>query len=194
MARSRPLLLISALCLLVAIGIAAWTLWPEPPPPTADDVAAVMTRHDPAALSPPQREQWMGEVVDTIDSLPPQEFQKLFQKAMADPTLRERFHALGPQQQHKIGLLLSEEQFARMVVEMSAPMVDFCRRLPGPLRRSVVRHVHRLSMEHAQARGQEMSKDDFAHWQKATTPRRRAEFIRSMRLMRQMLQEAHDRE
>ena len=191
MSRNRLLTLVgAAACLLAAIGIAAWTLWPEPPPPTADDVAAAMTRHDPATLPPAQHEQWVGEVATTIDRLPPHEFPKLFQRAMQDPVLRERFHALGPDQQHKLGLLLSEEQFARMVVELSAPMVSFCRRLPGPVRRHVVRQVHRLSKEHAAARGQEMTKENFAHWQKATTPSRRAEFIRSMRLMRQMLDDA----
>ena len=144
----------------------------DPAAAKADDVAAAMTRHDPATLPPAQREQWVGEVATTIDRLPPHEFPKLFQRAMQDPVLRERFHALGPDQQHKLGLLLSEEQFARMVVELSAPMVDFCRRLPTPVRRHVVRQVHRLSKEHAAARGQEMTKENFAHWQKATTPSR----------------------
>jgi hypothetical protein len=194
MRSKRLLLVVSALCFLAAAGLLAWTLWPGPAATTADDVVVAMKASDPATLPRHEADRWVRRVVTTIERLPPQEFQRLFQRAVGDEVLQRRFAALGPEQQQKLALLIPEEQFARLVVEMSVPMVQFCKSLPRPLRRGAVRHVHALSVRHAQARKAsgrpEMSREDFARWQKATTPRQRAEFIRSMREMRKLLQEA----
>jgi len=189
MRRKWILVIASAVCLLVAAGVLAWALRPEPPPPTADDVLAAVAESDPTQLSDEEVETWMARVASTLERLPPHEMQALVQKALGDEALRKRFEALTPEQRQKMAGLISEQQRARMMATMATGMVATFKVMPAPLRKMAFEKM-RAGREEHRGKHPKMTKERFAQFHAATTPTQRAEFVRAMREMRKMMQEA----
>jgi len=190
-----------AVCVVVLLGacasIVAWLVWPEPEPPTADDVLTVLTERDPAQLSEPELDAWIQQVASTVDRLPPHELQELVQKAIADEKLRARFESLSPEQRQKMGDLISEEQRAQLMSRMATTMVQALKVMPKPLRDAALKQMRTRGRGgpgggRGERRGGHpaMDKERLARWHSATTPRQRAEFVRAMREMRVMLEDA----
>ena len=80
--------------------------------------------------------------------------------------------------------------------EVLAGMVVFLPAMPKSLRVKAIREMHAQGKRQRARQGREgrghpeMTKERFAEWHAATTPRRRAQFVRAMREMRAMLEEA----
>ena len=189
--------IVSVVCVLAAAGALTWHFWPEPPPTTADQVyGSVMSDDNPLEMSPKELDRWVNDVADTVQRLPAHEMQKLLQVAMQDEEMRKRFESLKPETRRRLVDLISEEQRARLGAEMMEGMVQFLRAMPKPLRVRAIREMHERGKRHRERGGgegrghPEMTKERFAEWHAATTPRRRAQFVRAMRDMRQMLEEA----
>ena len=189
MTRKRLLIIGSIVCFVAAIGVLAWALWPGPPPTTADQVLAVMMEADPTQLSEEELDPWMKQVASTVDRLSPHELQKLVDRAIADETLRQRFGSMSPQQREKMANLVSEEQRARVMVRMAAAGVRRLKAMPAPLRKATLRLI-RARREAGGHGPPQVTKERMAQWYGATTPRQRAQFVRAMREMRRMLEEA----
>jgi len=195
--RKLTLGIVSVVYVLGAAGALTWHFWPEPPPTTADQVyGAVMSDDNPLEMSPEELDRWVNDVADTVEHLPAHEMQKLLQVAMQDEDMRKRFESLKPETRRRLMNLISEEQRARLGAEMMEGMVLFLRAMPKPLRVRAIREMHARGRRHRERGGREgrghpeMTKQRFAEWHAATTPRRRAQFVRAMRDMRKMLDEA----
>jgi hypothetical protein len=90
--------------------------------------------------------------------------------------------------------LISEEQRARLGAEMAQGMVAMLRAMPRSLRNRMIREMHERG-KRQRARGggrrdREFSTERFMEFHAATTPRQRAQFVRAMREMRRMMEEA----
>ncbi len=192
MSRPRLLLIIgSVLCLGGAATLFAWHFWPEPPPSTVDEVYGAVMSTDPTQLPEKDLERWIENVAATVERLPPHEFEKLITKALQDEQLRGRFESLKPEQRRKMMGLLSQAQQSRMMAKMGSSMVKYLKAMPAPLRKVALKTM----LAHRKSRGKgrrhhKMTRVRFAQRHAATTPRQRAEFVRAMREMRQMLEEA----
>lgn len=193
MARKALLVGASVVCLLGAGGLTAWHFWPQPPPTTAEEVVAAVMTSDPAAMPEKDLDAWIQAVASKAERLPPHEMQKLVEKALADPKVRERFESLSPEQRQKLVNLVSEEQRARMGAKFASGMVAALRVMPAPVRKMALEQMIQrrdAGMARAKAKGMEMSKDRVAQWLGATTPTQRAEMVRAMREMQQMMKDA----
>lgn len=187
----------SIVLLAAACGLLAWHFWPEPPPTTANQVyGTVMTQANPLEMSPEELDRWVNQVADVVERLPAHEFQKLLSSAMSDEEMRKRFESLKPETRRKLMNLISEEQRARMMAEMAQGMVAIFKAMPKPLRDAALRKMHEQGQRQRAQRGggrdghPEMTKQRFAEFQAATTPRQRATFVRAMREMRAMMESA----
>jgi Mg/Co/Ni transporter MgtE len=191
---SRRVLLIagSLVCLLGAGGVLAWQFWPAPPPTTADQVFTAVMTSDPATMSEKDLERWVETVAATVERLPPHEFEKLVTRALQDDTLRQRFDSLKPETRQKMMSLVSEEQRSRMMAKMGTTMVQYFRAMPPALRRIAFQQMMSRRDAHAGPDGKhpEMTKERIVQHHAATTPAQRAEFVRAMREMRQMMEDA----
>lgn len=193
--RRRVALVFACVCLLGGAGaILAFALRPGPPPSTADEVFAALDEVKPAELSDEDLDRWARKVASAIDRLPPHEFQRLVQKAVADESLRERFRSLDPEQRRKLMDLVSEEQRSRMMVSMAAAMVASLKAMPEELRTET---LQRMWERREQMRGEgkrsgrpRMTKERFVRRVAATTPTQRARLVRAMREMRRMMHQA----
>jgi Mg/Co/Ni transporter MgtE len=189
--RRLVLVLVSLACLGAAAGVLTWHFWPEPPPSTADQVYDAVMGAEPQELSDEEVADWIETVADTVDRLPPHEFEQLVTRALGDEKLRERFEALKPEQRRRLMNLVSEEQRSRMMAKMGPAMVKHFKAMPAPVRKVV---FEQMMKRHRERRGKgthpEMTPRRFVERHAATTPRQRAEFVRAMREMRKMLQEA----
>jgi len=195
--RTLAILIGSVACLAGAAAALGWYLWPEPPPTTADQVyGAVMSEDDPLEMSPEELDRWVNNVASVVERLPAHETQRLLEVALKDDRLRKRFESLKPETRQRLANLISQEQRARMAADMAVGMVQFLRAMPKPVRVRFIRQMHaRGERERAQRRGRgggkhEMTRERFAEWQAASVPRQRAKFVRAMREMRTMLEEA----
>lgn len=189
----RRWLVILGLALIPVLGAVLWFVWPEPEPPpsTADEVIETVLGEDPTELSGEELDRWMARVVATVDRLPPHEFQPLVQKAMANAELRARFESLEPEQRRRLRNLVSEEQRAQMGAGMAKGMVAVLKAMPKALRDTTIREFHERAKARRGEHGRrEMTPKRFAEWHAATTPKQRAEFVRAMRDMRQMMEDA----
>ena len=188
----RNVLMIGAcvVSLLGAGGVLAWHFWPEPPPPTAEDVYAAMTEVDPGELSEEELDRWVVKVADAVERLPAHEVEKFVGKAIADPKLRERFESLDEEHRKKLANLISDEQRARLMTEMVPRFVEQLKQMPPPARKLL---IHGMRAAHSRRRGgkrRTMSKERFAQFHAATTPRQRARIVRAFREMGKMMEEA----
>jgi len=186
----RRLLIASAILTATAAGIAVWRFRPPPPPPppsTTEDVYAAVARADPAKLADAEREQWVTEVAKTLERLPPHEFEKLVQRAMADPQWRERFDNLPPDQRRKLAGSISQEK----QLDMMLRVVKELKKAPPLLRKALIASAYkRMKSE----KHREVSKERMVERMASTTPTRRAEFVRALRDLRAMAEEAGIRE
>ena len=193
--RRKVLAVVICACLLgVAALVAVVTLKREPPPSTADEVFAAFGDARPEEMSDEELDRWARKVASAIDRLPPHEFQRLVQRAVADESLRERFRSLGPEQRRKLMDLVSEEQRSRMMMSMATAMVETLKAMPEPVRTETLRRMWARRQE-MRAGGKalghpRMSKERFARRVAATTPTQRARFVRAVREMRRMMQQA----
>jgi len=192
MARKTAVLVtMSVVSLAAAASLLAWHFWPEPPASTADQVVDTVMGSDPTQLSDDKVKDWIADVASTVDRLPPHEFEKLIVKAMGDENLRKRFEALKPEQRRKLMNLVSEEQRSRMFAKMGTSVVKYFKAMPAVLRNIAIREMHAKAhrgREGGKHRG--MSKQRLMERHASTTPKNRAEFVRAMRDMRKMLEEA----
>jgi len=190
--------IVSIVCVLGAAGVLAWHFWPEPPPTTADQVyGAVMTDDNPVEMSPEELDRWVNSVADTVERLPSHEMNKLLTVALQDEEMRKRFESLKPETRRRLARLISDEQRARLGAEMMQGMVQFLKAMPKPLRNKAIREMHehgKRQRERARKEGRggphEMTKERFAEFHASSTPRQRGQFIRAMREMRKMLDDA----
>ena len=186
----------SVVGLLAAAAMLVWHLWPEPPPTTADMVyGAVMAETDPLKMSPEELDRWVNDVASVVERLPPHEMQKLLTLALQNETIRQRFESLEPATRQRLVSLISQEQRARLGAEMAQGMVAFLKAMPRPVRNAAIRQMHEHGKRERGRRGgrgghPEMTKERFAEWQAASSPRQRSKFIRAMRDMRKMLEDA----
>ena len=132
----------------------------------------------------PEREKWLAEVGKALDRLPPHEFDKLVQKTITDEAWQERFRALPPEQRRKMGDLISQEKQLQFMLQI----VDVLKKLPAPLRKQIIVQ----GRERMQRDGvhREITKERMVEHMGSTTPTQRAKFVRAMREMRAMLEEA----
>lgn len=189
--------ILSVAAVLAAAGALAWHFWPEPPPTTADQVVGtVMVEDNPLEMSPKDLDRWVNSVADVVERLPPHEMEKLLRVAMQDQEMQRRFESLQPETRRRLMSLISQEQQARLGVEMATSWVAFMRAMPKSVRVRMIREMHkRRDRGHREGGGHpKMTKDRLAEFHAATTPRQRAQFVRAMREMRVMLEEAgiHD--
>ncbi|MFW6162616.1 MAG: magnesium transporter MgtE N-terminal domain-containing protein [Planctomycetota bacterium] len=190
--------ILSAVALLAAAGVLTWHFWPEPPPTTAQQVEqAVMTPTNPLEMSPQELDRWVNQVADTVERLPPHEMNKLLELALQNEELQERFRQLEPETRRRLMNLVSEEQRARLGAEMAQGMVAMLKAMPKSARNALLRSMHkRRQSERARGSGgdREFSTERFMEFHAATTPRQRAQFVRAMREMRRMMEDAgiHD--
>ena len=190
MSRTRAILLGASFLVLGGSGVLAWRLWPQPPPPpsTAEEMYATVMKADPAQLPEAQRNQWATEVAKTFDRLPPHELEKLLPKVMNDEAWNERFKSLGPEQHRKMRNAVSQEKQVKMMLQVMAML----KAMPAPLRKVLFtkgRERMRQGGGHPQ-----VSKEEMIEMIGATTPSQRAQFVRAMREMRTMLEQAGIRE
>jgi len=188
--RRRAILLALGAVVTAALAVVAWIVWSEPPPPppsTAEEVYAAVTEADPSKLSDPRREQWLDKVGRTIDRLPAHEFEKLVRKSMQDPTWRERFRALKPEQRRKMADLISEEKKFAMMRQM----VEMVKTMPPPVRKAMFERFREGRKRMRKQGGHPpITKQRLVERLGSTTPTQRARFVRAMREMRKMLEEA----
>ena len=196
--RRKVLLLVAS---VAALGVAGWLLAgylkPKPKPSTAEQVVDAVTKSDPAEMTEKGTEVWLKQVATLTERLPPHEMQKLVERALTDEKLKERFEALRPEDRQKLMGLVSEEQRARMMATMATGMVAMLKAMPPVARKAMLQQM-RGRREAFKGKGKEghgqMSKERVAQWLAATTPTQRAQFVRAMREMRTMMQEAGIRE
>ena len=186
MNRTRAILLCLATLLLGASGVLAWRLWPRrpPPPSTAEEMYATVMKVDPAQLPDAQRNEWATEVAKTFDRLPPHELEKLLPKVMNDEAWNERFKSLGPEQHRKMRNAVSQEKQIQMMLQI----VALFKAMPAPLRKA----FFAKGQERMKQGGghQQVSKEEMVEMIGSTTPSQRAQFVRAMREMRVMLEQA----
>ena len=186
----------SVVGLFAAVGGLTWQFWPEPPPTTVDMVyGAVMVETDPLKMSPEELDVWVNNVASVVERLPPHEMQKLLTVALQDERIRQRFESLKPETRRRLSDLISQEQRARLGAEMAQGMVTFLRAMPRPVRNAAIRQMHERGKRERGKRGgrrghPEISKEKLVEWQAASSPRQRSKFIRAMREMRQMFEDA----
>ncbi len=190
MSRRRAIALGAAILLLGASGVVAWRLWPQPPPPpaTAEEMYAMVMQADPAQLSEAERNRWATDVAKTFDRLPPHEFEKLLPKVMNDEAWNARFKSLGPEQHRKMRNAVSQEKQVQMVLQVVAML----KAMPAPLRKVFLTQSQER-MKQGRGRPQ-MGKEEMVEMIGASTPTQRAQFVRAMRDMRSMLEQAGVRE
>jgi len=184
---------LSVAAVLAAAGALAWHFWPEPPPTTADQVyGTVMVEDNPLEMSPKDLDRWVNSVADVVERLPPHEMEKLLRLALQDKEMRQRFRKLEPETRRRLMSLISQEQQARLGVEMMQGMVHFLKAMPKSVRVRMIREMHkRREQGHGEGGGHpKMTKERLAEFHASTTPRQRAQFVRAMREMRIMLEEA----
>ncbi|MBL7223868.1 MAG: hypothetical protein ISS72_08445 [Candidatus Brocadiae bacterium] len=192
MARKTVVLVtVSVVSLAAAASLVAWHFWPEPPPSTAEQVYDTVMGSDPTQLSDEKVKGWIADVASTVERLPPHEFEKLIVKAMGDENLRKRFEALKPEQRRKLMDLVSEEQRSRMFAKMGTSMVKYFKAMPAALRNIALREMQART-QHRRGGGAHggISKQRLMERHASTTPKNRAEFVRAMREMRKMLEQA----
>jgi hypothetical protein len=186
MNRTRTILLCLATLLLGASGVLAWRLWPKrpPPPSTAEEMYATVMKVYPAELPEVQRNEWATQVAKTFDRLPPHEFENLLPKVMNDEAWNERFKSLGPEQHRKMRNAVSQEKQIQMMLQIVAML----KAMPAPLRKAVLAK----SQERMKQGGnrQQIGKNEMVELIGSSTPSQRAQFVRSMREMRVMLEQA----
>jgi len=85
--------------------------------------------------------------------------------------------------------LVCEEQRARVMVRMTAAGVRRLKAMAAPLRKAILRLI-RARREAGGHGPPQVTKERMAQRYGATTPRQRAEMVRSMRELRTMIQEA----
>ena len=195
----RPLIVVGCLIAVgAAAGVLTWHFWPEPPPTTATQVVgAVMVEKNPLEMTPKQLDEWVNAVADVVERLPAHETQKLLQVAMQDEAIRERFESLKPETRRRLFNLISEEQRARMMASMAQGMVAMFKAMPKSVRNAALRQMHARRKQGEARRAREgkgghppMTKERFAEFHAATTPIQRAQFVRAMREMSKMMDEA----
>ena len=192
--RRKVLLLVAS---VAALGVAGWLLAdyfkPKPKPSTAEQVVEAVTRPDSEELTEKEAEVWLKQVATLTERLPPHEMQKLVERALTDEKLKQKFESLRPEDRQKLMGLVSEEQRARMMATMATGMVAMLKAMPPVARKAVLQQMRDRRGEFKgkgkEGRGQ-MSKERVAQWLAATTPTQRAQFVRAMREMRTMMQEA----
>jgi len=140
-------------------------------------------RADPAKLSEPGREKWVAEVASALDRLPPGEVEKLVATTAADPAWHERFRSLAPEQRRKIADHISRGK----QIEMMAQMVEMLKNAPPPVREAMLRQGRERMR---QGGSFTMTKEQIAQHHASTTPTQRARFVRAMRELRKMADEA----
>jgi hypothetical protein len=193
MRRRIILISLSLACLAAAVATLAWHLRPRPAPTTAEQVVEAVMTSDPTEMSGAQLDTWIREIAVKAERLPPHEMQKLVASAMGNEKLRERFESLSIEQRLKLMNLVSEEQRAQMGVKFASGIAAALRILPAAARKVALQHMlARRDADMASAKGKEMemSKDRVAQWLGATTPTQRAEMVRAMRDIQQMMKEA----
>ena len=171
-------------------GFLAWHFWPEPPPPTAEEVYAAMTEVDIGELSEEELDGWIARVADAIERLPAHEVEKFVGKAIANPKLRERFESLDEKHRRKLANLISDEQRARLMTEMVPRFVQELKQMPPPARKLLIQGMRAAHSRRRGGKRRTMSKERFAQFHGATTPRQRAKIVRAFREMRKMMEEA----
>jgi len=193
MRRKVILISLSLVCLAAAGATLAWHFRPRPAPTTAEQVVEAVMKSDPAEMSEAQLDAWIKEVAVQAERLPPHEMQKLVVSAMGNEKLRERFESLSLEQRQKLVNLVSEEQRAQMGAKFASGMAAALRVMPAPIRKAALQHMlsrRDADMARAKGKGMEMSKDRVAQWLGGTTPTQRAEMVRAMREIQQMMKEA----
>ncbi|MBM4039208.1 MAG: hypothetical protein FJ290_11910 [Planctomycetes bacterium] len=196
--RRRALFIVAwAVCLGTAVWLLTKYLGREPKPSTAEQLVDALAKLDPAEITEKEAEAWLKQVAELTERLPPHEMQKLVERALSDQKLKERFESLRPEDKEKLMSLVSEEQRARMMTTMATGMVAVLKALPSAARKAMFQQMRERREEYKgkgkEGRGQ-MSKERVAQWLAATTPTQRAQFVRAMREMRVMMQEAGIRE
>jgi len=183
----KSILLAIGLAVVVALGGVAWRLWSQPPPPppsTAEEVYADVMDADPGKLPDADREEWLRKAGSAFDRMPPHEFDKLVRKTISDPAWHERMSSLPPEQRRKMMDLVSQEKQLQMLLQV----VEALKSTPAPLRKVLLEQ----GRKRMQSRGEfpNLSKQQMAERIGSTTPTQRARFVRAMRDLRKMAEEA----
>jgi hypothetical protein len=194
MSKVRLIMLGGGAVTIAVLGVVAWRVWrrpsspPPPPPSTAEEVYAAVTESDPAQLPEEQRDKWLVRAGSAFDRLPPHEFEKLVLKAKDDPAWHERMASLQPEQRRKMMDLVSEQQ--RM--EMFLGVVETLKKMDAGTRNVMLQVGWQRMRAQGQGRGPHanITKDQIINHLTGTTPTQRAKFVRGMRQLRQMAEEA----
>ena len=187
MTKLRIILLAIGLVAVAALGATAWVIWHEPPPlppSTSEEAYAAVMDTDPAALAEPDRDTWVETAGKLLDRLPPHEFEKLVQKTMSNAAWHARIASLDPEQRRKLIDLISEQKRLDMFLQI----VEMVKKMPAPVRK--------VLMQQGSARMKRpgghpnITKDQIIDRIAGSTPTQRAKFVRAMRELRQMAEEA----
>jgi len=192
MRRKALLVAMSVACLLAAGGLVCWHLWPQPPAPTAEEVFTEVMAADPAKLPDERFSEWVTRSTASVEKLPPHEFDRLVRRCLADPTFRQRVVSLSWERRREFSInQVSPQHRARLMAVVGSAMVQFAKSLPAPLRRHAVRQFYAgYRHDSRDPRFPKPTTRELVGWKCGTTARQRAEFVRSLRDMRGMLEEA----
>ena len=183
----RNIPLLCGVVVLAGCAAMVWAVWCRSrplAPTTAEEVYSAVTQLDPAQLTDAEREKWARRVGSAFDRLPPHEFEKLVQKVISDEAWHERFRALDPEQRRRMAEQISEEK----QLEMLRQVLVVLKAMPPAARKALVQQAR--GRMRPQAGMPDITRERIAKRIASSTPTRRAEFIRSLRELRTMAEEA----
>ena len=172
----------------VVLAVALWCwVGSEPPPATAEELAAIMDEGDPAEMSEPERDEWVRRLASVAGRMSPRQFQVLAPRMMTDTTWRKRFRSLPEADRRKIADKVEQIPVEQRLA-MMRQMLSIVKAMPAEKRQEMSNRFRRDVKNGGGPHGG-MTKERLMELISKTPPTERAEFVRMMREFRELMEE-----